>query len=87
MISFVGEDGENVELIVLDKTEFNGNTYILAEESEEDETFAYILKQEQDSEKEIVYSIVDDDKELDAVAAIFEELLDGEVDIVPEDEV
>ena len=81
-----GDLGETIELIVLEKTEFNGCVYILAEESEDDETMAYILKQSGEEEKDIVYSIVEDEKELEAVAPIFEELLEGEIELVSEDE-
>ena len=83
-ISLKGELGETIELIVLEKTEFGGNIYVLAEESEDDETVAYILKQDGESEEELTYSIVEDEKELDAVAPIFEELLEGEIELVSE---
>jgi hypothetical protein len=85
-ISMTGDLGETIELIVLEKTEFNGCVYILAEESEDDETMAYILKQSGEEEKDIVYSIVEDEKELEAIAPIFEELLEGEIELVSEDE-
>ncbi|MBP5331780.1 MAG: DUF1292 domain-containing protein [Lachnospiraceae bacterium] len=81
-----GDMGETIELIVLEKTEFNGCVYILAEESDDDESFGYILKQSGEEDKDIVYSIVEDEKELDAVAPIFEELLEGEVELVSDDE-
>ena len=31
IISMTGEEGETIDLIVLEKTEFNGSVYILAE--------------------------------------------------------
>ncbi len=83
-----GELGEKIELIVLEKTEFNGSIYILAEEIEElgeDESMAYILKQSGENEKELVYTFVEDEKELDAVAPIFEELLEGEIELVSDE--
>ena len=86
MISMTGDLGEKIDLIVLEKTEFNGCVYILAEESEDDETMAYILKQSGGDDKELVYTIVEDEKELDAIAPIFEELLEGEVQIVSDDD-
>ena len=84
-ISLKGESGETIDLIVLEKTEFGGFTYILAEESEDDETVAYILKQCGGDDDELTYSIVEDEKELDAVAPIFEELLEGEIELVSDD--
>ncbi|MBO7530191.1 MAG: DUF1292 domain-containing protein [Lachnospiraceae bacterium] len=85
-ISLTGEFGETIDLIVLEKTEFGGNIYVLAEESEDDETVAYILRQNGEDENELTYSIVEDEKELDAVAPIFEELLEGEIELVSDDE-
>lgn len=85
IISMVGELGEKIELIALEKTEFNGCVYILAEESEDDETMAYILKQNAEEDGELVYTLVEDEKELDAVAPIFEELLEGEIEIVSDE--
>ena len=46
---------------------------------------AYILKQSGEEDKDIVYSIVEDEKELEAVAPIFEELLEGEIELVSDD--
>ncbi|MCR5322325.1 MAG: DUF1292 domain-containing protein [Lachnospiraceae bacterium] len=84
-ISVTGEFGEKIDLIVLEKTEFGGSVYILAEESEEDETVAYILKQSGENDGDFVYTLVEDEKELDAVAPIFEELLEGEIEIVSDE--
>ena len=84
-ISVTGELGEKIDLIVLEKTEFGGSVYILAEESEEDETVAYILKQSGENDGDFVYTLVEDEKELDAVAPIFEELLEGEIEIVSDE--
>ncbi len=85
-ISLKGEFGETIDLIVLEKTEFGGKVYVLAEESEDDETVAYILRQNGEDDNELTYSIVEDEKELDAVAPIFEELLEGEIELVSDDE-
>ncbi len=83
-ICMIGEMGEKIELIPLEKTVFNGSVYILAEESEDDETMAYILKQSGEDDNDLVYTLVEDEKELDAVAPIFEELLEGEIELVSE---
>ena len=80
------DDNEETELIVLEKTEFNGCVYVLACESEEDESLAYILRQKGEEDDDLLYEIVDDDRELEAVAPIFEELLEGEVSLVPDED-
>ena len=90
-IELTDEDGGKLELYVLEKTEFNGSTYVLAEDAPVDdpdieEATAYILKLDDEIGDELVFTIVDDEKEMDAVAAIFEELLEGEVELVPDEE-
>lgn len=76
-ITFCPEDGEAVDFYVLEQTRLGGINYILVTDSEEEEAEALILKDvsaPQDTES--VYEIVDDDGELDAVAAIFSSMLD-----------
>ena len=85
-IAFIDENNEKVELIVLEKTEFNGCVYVLACESDDDESLAYVLRQSGEDEDDLVYEIVDDDRELEALAPIFEELLEGEVELIPDDD-
>ena len=64
-ITFCPEDGEAVEF------------YILVTDSEDDDAEALILKDVSAPEdEEAIYSIVDDDKEMDAVAAIFTDMLE-----------
>ncbi|MBE5925806.1 MAG: DUF1292 domain-containing protein [Lachnospiraceae bacterium] len=78
-IKFTDEDGMEVEFTVIEQTKINGKNYLLVaeeDESDEDETIAYILKDvsgEQDAEA--LYEMVEDDMELDSVSKIFEELL------------
>lgn len=78
-IKFTDEDGIEVEFTVVEQTKINGKNYLLVAEdddSDEEETIAYILKDvsgEQDAEA--VYEMVEDDMELDSVSKIFEELL------------
>lgn len=78
-ISFITEDGEEVMFQVLEQTRLGGMDYLLvsttAEEGEEAE--ALILKDiSEDTDEEAVYDIVEDEEELQSVAAIFKELLD-----------
>ncbi len=78
-ITFTTEDGENVDFFVLDETRIAGTDYILVtdtlDESEEGE--ALILKDVSAPEDpEAEYVIVEDDKELAAVAEVFEKMDD-----------
>ena len=71
-------DGEApVDFYVLEQTKIGGVTYILVTDFEEGDGEALILKDlSKPEEPESVFAIVEDEKELNAVAAIFEELLD-----------
>ena len=71
-------DGEApVDFYVLEQTRINGVNYILVTDFEEGDGEALILKDlSQDGEEESVFTIVSDDDELNAVAGIFESLLD-----------
>ena len=62
---------------MLEQTKLGGVRYILVTEEEEGDSEALILKEisgEKDAES--VYEIVEDDTELSAVAAVFENLLE-----------
>ncbi|MCR5429225.1 MAG: DUF1292 domain-containing protein [Lachnospiraceae bacterium] len=87
-ILFTGENGEKVEFFVIEEAKLNGTNYLLVTENEDDdEAMAYIMKQvARTSDKDLTYEFVEDEKEIEAVAGLLEELLDGEVDLVPEDE-
>lgn len=71
-------DGEApVEFFVLEQTRISGVNYILVTDFEEGDGEALILKDlSSDEDKESVYAIVDDDTELEAVAGVFEDLLE-----------
>ena len=76
-ITFCLEDGEVVEFFVLEQTRLGGVDYILVTDSDDEDGEALILKDvSAPSDEEAIYEIVEDDNELDAVAAIFAEMLD-----------
>lgn len=84
-ITFCPDGDEPVEFFVLEQTRINGVNYILVTDFEEGDGEALILKDmSKDEGKESVYAIVDDDTELNAVASIFEDLLD-DIEFVSED--
>ena len=81
-IIITGEDGEKIELYVLEETKIEGKTYLLVAESEDDEAEAYILRDDSsDNDTDAVYEFVDDENELDALAKVFSELID-DTDII-----
>ena len=78
-IVFTTEEGDTVTFQVIEQTRLGGVNYLLVstDSGDEEEAEALILKDvSQDTEEEAVYDIVEDDKELQSVAAIFKELLD-----------
>lgn len=76
-ITFSPDGEEPVEFFVLEQTRISGVNYILVTDFEEGDGEALILKDlSKEEDKESVYAIVDDDTELNAVAKIFEGLLD-----------
>ncbi|MBE5938215.1 MAG: DUF1292 domain-containing protein [Lachnospiraceae bacterium] len=76
------DNGEEEELYVLEQTQVAGNTYLLAtsavdEETEElEEAEAWIFKQVSISEDDVYYEVIEDDTELEAVAKVFEAMLE-----------
>ena len=79
-IIFDGEDGTEIELGILEQTRVNGSMYLLVvdpEESDEEGSAAYILKDvSEDGEEEGCYVCVEDDTEYDAVYKVFAAMLD-----------
>lgn len=76
-IVFTLDTEEKVAFYVLEQTKLSGNQYILVTEEEEGNGEALILK-EVSGEKngDNLYEIVEDETELQAVAAVFENLLE-----------
>ena len=82
-ITFTLNTGEVVDFAVLEETKINGMSYLLVTESEDEETDAeaYILKKiAEEEEEQVLYEMVEDDRELEYVSKIFAELLE-DVDI------
>lgn len=76
-IVFQAVDEEPVEFYVLEQTTVAGVNYILVTDSKEGDGEALILKDVSGKEEEeAIYNIVSDDRELNAIAEIFENLLD-----------
>ena len=83
ILTFIDEDGEEVQFEVLEETRINNTDYILvAENGEEDEATVYIMKDTSAPEDtEASYEIVYDEEEADSLLKIFNELLGDEMDI------
>lgn len=77
-VNFTTEDGEVAVFKVMEETKIGGVKYLLVlDDIDGEEEEALILKEiPNEGAEEALYDIVEDEKELTAVAAIFEELLD-----------
>lgn len=72
-----GDGGEAVDFYVLEQTRIGGTNYILVTEEEDGDGEALILRDEsKDGEEESVYTIVEEDEELQAVAQVFQSMMD-----------
>ena len=81
-IKFTDPDtGECLEFYVLEQTRINNRDYLLATVDEDGDSDAFVLKDlSEDTEKEAVYEIVEEEAELEAIAKVFSEMLE-DVDI------
>ncbi len=76
-ITFITEENESLTFFVEEQTRVNGIDYLLVSDSEDDEAQAYILKDvSEDTDPEAKYEFVEDDVEFDAVAKLFEQMLE-----------
>ncbi len=75
----LSDTGEETAFYVLEETRINKVNYLLVTESEDEDedADAYILKEvSEEKASEVLYEIVEDDKELSYVSKIFAELLE-----------
>ena len=75
-IIFSPDGEEPVEFYCLEQTVISAKTYLLVTDEEDGDGEALILRDDSDmKDEEAVYTIVDDDLELEAVAGVFRKLL------------
>ncbi len=79
-IVFTDENGAEDVFFVVEETKLNDTNYLLVTDSDdEEEAEAYIMKDiSEPSDTEAVYVFVEDDDEIEAVASVFEKLLEDE---------
>ncbi len=83
-IQFVDPDTNEVaEFAVEEETQLNGIRYLLVSDGNEDgDSEAYILKEIQSQDEEVLYEMVDDEVEFAAIAKVFAELADEETELL-----
>lgn len=79
-ISFFDEEsGEEQDFYILSETVINQQSYLLVTDQnpdEQEETDCYIMKKMAESDGEISYELLEDQKTIDAVFAVFREELE-----------
>jgi len=76
IITMLDEDGNSVDFAVLDEATYNGVDYLLVLEEDamdNDDAEASIIKAIKTEGEDIIYEFVDDDDELTAVAGLFQD--------------
>ncbi len=80
------DSNEVEEFYILDQAKLGGKTYLLVTDEEEGDGMAMILRDDaQPGAEEALYSVVEDDNELDALLLLFEDKLE-ELGILIEEE-
>ena len=67
---------EEIQFFVVEETQINGTRYLFVTEEEDGDCDAYILKEVQAENDEVIYAMVDEDVELEAISKVFAEMLD-----------
>lgn len=80
-VKFTGEDGDEIELYVIESTRLGAVEYVLASDVISGDGECYILKDVSEADAtESIYEMVEDEHELDYLVNIFAELVE-DVDI------
>lgn len=78
-ITFLDDEDQEAQLYVLEETKVGGANYLLVSETDDEDAVCYIFKEIRISETdEVSYEPVEDDRELEYIGGIFQELIDGE---------
>ncbi len=86
ILTFTDENGEEIELEVVDSFELKDNKYVaLATPETDDEDEAgelYIMRIESESDGEDIYVAIEDEAELDSAFKKFQERCEDDFDII-----
>ncbi len=77
-ILFTTDEGEEVPFYVISQTTIAGEDYLLVTDSPEDdgETDAYIMREVQDEDDQLIYEMVEEEDRLEALSRVFGEQLE-----------
>lgn len=75
-IQLFDDDGNEIELFVIEQTTLAGNNYLLVADSMQDDGVVMIMKEIELEDDFVSYEFVEDDEELKMISGIFNELTD-----------
>ncbi|MGN0352608.1 MAG: DUF1292 domain-containing protein [Roseburia sp.] len=76
-VNFVDpETKEEIDFYVVEETQINGIKYLFVTEEEDGDCDAYILKEVASEDQDLVYEMVEEEKELAAIGKVFAELIE-----------
>jgi hypothetical protein len=78
-------DGEELTFYIVEQTILGNINYLLVTDSEDEQAQAYIMKETGAETEDAFYEFVEDEVEFEAIAKVFEELLE-DVDLEREKE-
>ena len=69
-------DGSTAVFRLLERTAISGHDYLLLTEADEASDECYIMREIEEKDGEIIYEMIEDEKELLALMGVFEEVMD-----------
>ena len=75
-ILLLDDEGQEIELYVLEQTTLAGKNYLLTADSLEDDGVVMIMKEVELEDDMVSYEFVEDEEELKAVYKVFEQMLE-----------
>ncbi|OON91018.1 MAG: hypothetical protein ATN32_02755 [Candidatus Epulonipiscium fishelsonii] len=78
-ILFIDEEGVEIFFNIIDYIEENTNKYLLVEDDEENAT---ILKQNTDEDENLIYELIEDEREFQKLALLFMESDEYDIEIL-----
>ena len=76
-LTFTGDNGDEIELFILESTRIGGVDYVLASDVAHGDGNCFILKDvSEDEAAESIYELVEDEHELDYLVSLFAELFE-----------
>ena len=75
-ILLLDDEGNEIELYVLEQTTLAGKNYLLTADSMDDDDVVMIMKEAELEDDMVSYEFVEDEEELKMISSIFNELTD-----------